>query len=177
MLPGVQRTSRRLDGPDRGPALAEVFAEAFHPLVRSVLPLVGGCRATAEDVASEAFARAQARWGQVGGYDRPDLWLRRVAINLAISRHRKEHRVHQRGLDPAEGLEPEGISAPTAEVLDAVRRLPERQAQVVVLVYFAHESVAAAARTLEISESTARTHLARALERLAGELDDQEGHR
>lgn len=55
-----------------------------------------------------------------------------------------------------------------------MRDLPTRQAQVVVLVYFAGESVAGAARVLGIAEPTARTHHTRALAALATALSDEE---
>ena len=57
-----------------------------------------------------------------------------------------------------------------------VRALPRRQAQVVALHYVYDLSVADVARTLEMSEGTAKTHLSRArtsLARVLGERDDQ----
>lgn len=151
--------------------LDTVFRRCQRDLLRTIVPLTGGDRAAAEDVVGEAFARAQRAWGRVGTYDRPDLWLRRVALNLAITRHRTRTRRRARRLDPV----PEAVLDDAAvEVLDAVRALPERQAQVVVLVYFAGETVAGAARLLGIAEPTARTHHARALAALAETLADEE---
>jgi RNA polymerase sigma-70 factor (ECF subfamily) len=148
-----------------------VFRECQRDLLRTVVPLTGGDRAAAEDVVAEAFARAQREWHRVGGYDRPDLWLRRVALNLAISAHRTAVRRRRRRLDPP--ADPV-LDEASIEVLDVVRALPERQAQVVVLVYFAGESVASAARVLGIAEPTARTHHTRALAALATALADEE---
>lgn len=150
--------------------LERVFRQCQRDLLRAIVPLTGGDRAAAEDVVAEAFARAQREWHRVGTYDRPDLWLRRVALNLAISGHRTRAR-RRRRLDPAPEVVLDDASI---EVLDAVRALPERQAQVVVLVYFAGETVASAARLLGIAEPTARTHHTRALATLAGTLSDEE---
>jgi len=148
-----------------------VFRECQRDLLRTVVPLTGGDRAAAEDVVAEAFARAQREWHRVGGYDRPDLWLRRVALNLAITDHRTRRRRRGRRLDPrSEAM----LDDASVEVLEVVRALPTRQAQVVVLVYFAGESVAGAARVLGIAEPTARTHHARALAALATTLSDEE---
>jgi DNA-directed RNA polymerase specialized sigma24 family protein len=49
--------------------------------------LVGmtGRRALAEELAQEALLSAYRDWPRVQGLDRPDLWLRRVAINRAVS--------------------------------------------------------------------------------------------
>jgi RNA polymerase sigma-70 factor (ECF subfamily) len=160
--------------PNPPPSTADlevVFRACQRDLLRTIVPLVGGDRAAAEDVVAEAFARAQREWHRVGRYDRPDLWLRRVALNLAISAHRTRVRRRDRRPDP----QPEAtLDDASVEVLDAVRSLPERQAQVVVLVYFAGETVASAARLLGIGEPTARTHHTRALAALATTLTDQE---
>jgi RNA polymerase sigma-70 factor (ECF subfamily) len=151
--------------------LDAVFRGCQRDLLRTVVPLTGGDRAVAEDVVAEAFARAQREWHRVGTYDRPDLWLRRVALNLAITAHRTRERRRRRPLD----RQPEAtIDESSIEVLDAVRALPERQAQIVVLVYFAGETVASAARVLGIGEPTARTHHTRALAALETALTDRE---
>ena len=39
-------------------------------------------RSTAEELAMEAFARALAGWRRIGSMDRPDLYLRRIVVNL-----------------------------------------------------------------------------------------------
>lgn len=151
-------------------SLEDVFRESQRDLLRTVVPLTGGDRAAAEDVVAEAFARAQREWHRVGGYDRPDLWLRRVALNLAITAHRTRTRRQRRRLDPPPEVLLDDASL---EVLEAVRALPERQAQVVVLVYFAGETVTGAARVLGVTEATARTHHTRALAALATALSDE----
>lgn len=154
-----------------GAHLDEVFRASHRDLLRTVVPLCGGDRAAAEDVVAEAFARAQRDWARVRAYDRPDLWLRRVALNLAIDAARTRARHRERPVAPA----PEAVlDDASVEVLDAVRTLPERQAQVVVLVYFAGETVAGAARVLGIGEPTARTHHARALDALAAALSEED---
>src|SRR5687768_619102 len=128
--------------------LAVVFRQCQRDLLRTIVPLTGGDRAAAEDLVAEAVARAQREWHRVGRYDRPDLWLRRVALNLAITAHRTRDRRRRRPLDPPPEVTLDDASV---EVLDAVRSLPERQAQVVVLVYFAGETVAGAARILGVA--------------------------
>jgi RNA polymerase sigma factor (sigma-70 family) len=160
-----------IDPPVAPAGLDDVFRSCQRDLLRTIVPLTGGDRAAAEDVVAEAFARAQREWHRVGSYDRPDLWLRRVALNLAITRHRTRARRRDRRLEPqAEAV----LDDASVEVLDAVRALPERQAQVVVLVYFAGETVAGAARLLGIGEPTARTHHTRALAALATSLSEED---
>lgn len=57
------------------------------------------------------------------------------------------------------------------EVLAAVRDLPERQREVVVLRYLLELSTAEAASTLGISEGSVKTHLHRALATLETTLE------
>jgi RNA polymerase sigma factor (sigma-70 family) len=148
-----------------------VYRRHFHGVLRSVLPVVGRM-AVAEELVQEAFEAANREWARVSRYDRPDLWVRRVALTLAISsvrRSRRESLVAQ----TSETASLIGVWSPdSTAVLDALRRLPDRQLEVTVLVYFGGLWVAEAARSLEISESTARTHLRRALDALAPLLAD-----
>ncbi|MFF2519329.1 sigma factor [Streptomyces sp. NPDC058086] len=46
---------------------------------------VTGSLEQAEDVVQEAFIRALDRWPRIRAYDVPELWVPRVAINLAVS--------------------------------------------------------------------------------------------
>ena len=65
--------------------LVITFEGAFEPLrraaYRAAYRLLGD-RATAEDVAAEALARAYARWSSVADHAQP--WVIRVATNLAL---------------------------------------------------------------------------------------------
>ena len=56
----------------------------------------------------------------------------------------------------------------------AMRKLPRRQAEVIVLVYFSGLSHAEAAKVMGCSVETARTHLKRAKTHLAAWLRDDE---
>src|SRR4029077_12597055 len=46
----------------------------------------------AEDATQDAYARAYQRWTRVRGLERPDLWVLRVATNLAINSWKKHKR-------------------------------------------------------------------------------------
>jgi RNA polymerase sigma-70 factor, ECF subfamily len=55
----------------------------------AVLLALRGPRVTAEELVQEAFERAHRRWDEVGVMARPDLWVQRVALNLAASQLRR----------------------------------------------------------------------------------------
>jgi len=128
-----------------------------------------GDRARAEEVTQDAFLALLRHWRTVAGYERPDLWVRRVAIRAAQrERHRAWRRVElERTTLGDQDVEP---PTPAPEVLAAVRRLAPKQRAVVVLFYFEDRPMTEIAEILGCSESTgwsqlhtARRHLAEAL--------------
>lgn len=159
-------------------AFEPFFADEYPAVVRLVLPLTLS-RPVAEDVAQEAFASAMTRWADVRTFDRPDLWVRRVALNRAIGIARRRGS-EKRALARLESLGVLRVGAGAADVPHApdeviwraVRSLPRRQAQLVALVYVDDRSIDEAARALGLSPSTARTHLQRARTTLAALLAD-----
>jgi RNA polymerase sigma-70 factor (ECF subfamily) len=155
------------------------FYRAEKPRVVAIVASLTGDRNAAEDIVQEAFATAMRRWATVSAYDRPADWVKRVAVNRAISRFRRRQseskaltRLVGRGDD--EGgtsfdLDAEG-SALDDPLWAAVRRLPRRQAQAVALVYIDDLSVDRVAEILQCSVGSVKTHLHRARQRLAAEL-------
>ncbi|SFB27178.1 RNA polymerase sigma-70 factor, ECF subfamily [Nocardioides alpinus] len=146
-----------------------LFAHEF-PRVARVVHHVVGDRARAEEITQDAFVELLRHWRTVVAYDRPDLWLRRVAIRKA----QRERRRGWRGRElealaaPPEVVGPPPTPAP--EVLEAVRRLAPGQRAVVVLFYLEDRPMTEIAEILGIRESTgwsqlhtARKHLAQAL--------------
>jgi DNA-directed RNA polymerase specialized sigma24 family protein len=53
---------------------------------------VTGSLPDAEDAVQEAFARASVHWGRVRGYEVPEAWVRRVALNVAFTGLRRARR-------------------------------------------------------------------------------------
>lgn len=153
------------------------FRAFYRSEYRAVLGLayaLSGDMATAEDLCQEAFLAAFRRWAEVGAMDYPGAWVRRVVANKSISRFRRvlaEGRALLRfGPDPV-GPSP---SVDSLAVWTAMSKLPRRQAEVVVLVYFSGLSHVEAANVMGRSVETARTHLKRAKTQLAGLLRDDE---
>ena len=125
----------------------------------------------AEEVVQEAFLRAYRDWESVGRMDRPEGWVRVVAMNLARGRWRRlrsEARALLRLVPRVEGPPADPVSA---RFWDAVRGLSHRQTQVVVLTYVEDLDSEAVGRVLGISPATVRVHLARAREKLAETLE------
>lgn len=129
---------------------------------------------TAEDLTQEAFARAFQRWSQVGRHQRPEAWIRTVAVNLARSRFCRQ-RVERRHLDrlqpPTVSHEPEPLPDELERFWAEVRELPRQQALAIALHYLEDRRPAEMAEILGCSSATARVHLHRARQRLQKKLD------
>lgn len=147
---------------------------------RAVVGLVytlSGSRWAAEELAQEAFLAAHRRWHDIRDYDEPGAWVRRVAVNRAVSRFRRrsaEARALARYAAGRRNL-PDSIPPLADDFWSAVRALPFRQAQVVALHYLEDRPVADIAAVLGLAEGTVKAHLHRARQSLAerlGELED-----
>ncbi len=145
------------------------FRAAYPKVARTVLLIVHD-RAAAEEIAQDAFVQLYRHWSTVQGYERPDLWVRRVAIRLAVQYVMRERMRRQR---ERLAVETRTEPVPLPDVARAVAGLSPMQRAAVVLYYWADESVFDIARTLEVSESSVKQHLFRARSRLARALDEE----
>ena len=78
---------------DREPQLRvrsfeQLYRSEYRGVVAFSLALLGN-RQTAEDVTQDAFIETHKRWDRIQNYDDPGAWVRKVASNKAISRHRR----------------------------------------------------------------------------------------
>lgn len=149
------------------PAFADVFEEHYEPLVRLARLLVDD-RGSGEEVVQDAFVRAYRRWDRI---DDPARYLRRAVVNTARSRLR--HRAVVRRYVPptaraAAPAEDEAVArSEHAAVLAAVRALPRRQRECLVLRYYLDLSEADIATTLGISTGSVKSHSSRGMAALA----------
>lgn len=152
-------------------AVARLFRDHYLALVRLAVQLVDD-RETAEDVVQDVFA------GYSAAPRTPEDPLRylRVAV-LNRSRSVLRRRRTARLLTPfaPSDAEPADVASLREDehrrVLSAVRRLPARQREVVVLRYYEQLSVAETAGLLGIAPGAVSTSLARALTTLTRLLE------
>jgi RNA polymerase sigma-70 factor (ECF subfamily) len=131
----------------------------------------------ADDLCQEAFLAAFKRWDAVGGFDRPDAFVRRVIANRSVSGFRRR-RAEAAALQRVEQGRPIDTDGTDPAFWAAVGRLPSRQRHVVALHYLEDRSVKDIADVLEIAEGTVKAHLHAARQSLAqllgAELDEEE---
>ena len=151
---------------------SQFFRHEFSRVTRTVLFIVHD-QQRAEDIAQDAFLQLFRHWAKVSDYERPDAWVRRIAIRLAMRQVRRDRLW---ALVKGDVRQPLPAVPRDLDVLDAVRRLPGMQRAAVTLFYYEDRSVAEIADLLGCAEPTARVHLHRARRRLAELLGEEDDH-
>jgi RNA polymerase sigma-70 factor (sigma-E family) len=144
-------------------------------MVRLALLLVDD-RETAEDVAQDAFAALHRRWSAIHDQEAALGYLRSSVVNGSRSVLRRRRTVRRIPLADDRALPAEGADASTllAEdhraVLAAIRQLPDRQREVILLRYWAELGEAEIARTLGISIGAVKSNASRGRDAIASIL-------
>lgn len=150
-------------------AFAEFFQAGWEPCLRAVAASTGDLQLAEEQVA-EAFARAWVSWRKISRHPAPRAWVVRTALNAGRSWWRRRGREL-----PLAGHEPPLPDGPgtglDSALLRALRRLPTRQREVIVLRVFLDLDVETTASQLGLAPGTVRAHQSRALEALRNEID------
>jgi len=152
------------------------FFRAEFPMVLRTVFLILGDRGKAEDVTQEAFIQLLSHWKKIARYERPDAWVRRVAIRLAVKAHKRKR---MREVLERDTSGPQGLKAPDVDLANALRQLPLKQRTCVLLFYYEDRPIAEIVDIMGISEGAVKVHLHRARERLAallGEEVDEDAH-
>lgn len=141
---------------------------SWDPCLRAVAASVGDMP-RAEDQVAEAFARAWVSWHKVRRHPAPRAWVVHTALNAGASWWRRRRREMPLAGYDWEAGEQEGNGLDGA-VLTALRRLPARQREVIVLRVFLDLDTETTARVLDIAPGTVRAHLSRATAALGSQL-------
>ena len=155
-----RRSEGRLSGDDD----FEAAFDALFSAARRIAVRLVGAGPEADDVAAEALARAYARWSKIRDLDYRDAWVMRVTANVALDALRRS----RRPLPPpiADETDPADAAVTRLALAQALRRLPRRQRDVVVLRYLADLSEADVAESLGVSAGSVKQHAHRAVDAL-----------
>ncbi|MCU1428643.1 MAG: putative polymerase subfamily sigma factor [Actinomycetia bacterium] len=151
----------------------EFYAREYQRAVRLAYVLCGR-RDVAEELAQDAFVALLRRWRRISAFDRPDLWLRRVLLHNSVSAWRR--RTTELRLVARLGRErPEQLAIDDSDdrVWCALRCLPARQRDVLLLTALDGRTAPDIGLILDCSENTVRTHLMRARRSLADVLGEE----
>lgn len=164
------------EGATADPWLEALYRREYRSLVRLAALLVDD-RGTAEEVVQDAFVAVHLRHGQAADPDAALPYLRSAVLNGARSALRKRA-VRRRpfrvvGAQVAPSAESGALAAAgDRALLEAVRALPERQRDCLVLRYWLDLSESAIAETLGISAGSVKTHVHRGAAALAKTVEE-----
>ena len=164
---------------DADEALVALYTTNYRSLVRLSTLLLHD-QAAAEDVVQDAFVAMHASWRRLRDTDKALAYLRQSVVNRSRSRLR-----HLKVADrKAPALMPADASAalPSAEhgalaaldrerVMHALRTLPQRQREVLVLRYYVDLSEAQIADVMGISTGAVKSHASRGMGALRQRLE------
>jgi RNA polymerase sigma-70 factor (sigma-E family) len=166
----VDRADTRLP-PSAADSVTALYAQHAVGLVRLAVVLVGD-RASAEDIVQDAFLGLYRRWDDLPDTSFPLAYLRASVLNGCRTALRRRARLGSRPLTA--GTVVTGTSVESAEsrallseeqrtVAIALRRLPERQREALVLRYYLDLSEEEIARTMGVSRGTVKSATHRGL--------------
>jgi RNA polymerase sigma-70 factor (sigma-E family) len=172
--PGGRAFPAQPDGSDATAAVTDLFRQHHLELVRLALVMVGDL-ATAEDVVQDAFERLHRGWRGLRQPSSSLAYVRSSVLNGCRSVHRRAAVARKHAPELAEppgarGEDAASAAADRGEMAAALRLLPRRQREVLVLRYYLDLDVDEIAGTLRISPSAVRATNTRGLAALARAL-------
>jgi RNA polymerase sigma-70 factor (sigma-E family) len=144
-------------------------------LIRLAVVMLGD-RPAAEDVVQEAFCGLYRRWHALSDTGKALTYVRSSVINGCRSalRHRSRTPAGLAGDLPVESAEAAAlVSEEHQQVLTAIRRLPDRQREVLVLRFYLDLGEAEIAASMRVSRGTVKSTTSRALAALGRMLGEQ----
>jgi RNA polymerase sigma-70 factor (sigma-E family) len=159
---------------DATQAVTTIYSTHYRSLVRLAVLLVRDV-ATAEEVVQDSFIAMHSAWRRLRDSDKALSYLRQSVVNRSRSVLRHRVVVDRNAPKPAPDM-------PSAEqgalsllersaVIAALRKLPPRQREALVLKYYADLSEAQIATTMGISQGAVKSHTARGMASLRTVLE------
>jgi RNA polymerase sigma-70 factor (sigma-E family) len=171
---GVSGTARAEWSADR--AVIELYSEHYRALVRLAALLVRD-RPTAEEVVQDSFVAMHGGWQRLRDTEKALAYLRQSVVNRSRSvlRHRT---VVDKNLQKAPPDMPSAehgalVLLERSAVVAALRDLPERQREAIVLRYYGDLSEAEIATAMGISRGAVKSHTARGMTALRTALEHE----
>src|SRR6266550_53188 len=159
---------------DADTALTALYTSHYRQLVRLAALLLDDL-STSEEVVQDAYVRMHGSWHRIRDPEAAVGYLRTTVVNLARSRLRRRLVAQRHAPKPMP-------DAPSAEhgalerlerdrLLLALRRLPARQRECLVLRYYADLSEAQIAEAMGISPGAVKSHASRGMAALRSSLE------
>ncbi|SCK35951.1 SigE family RNA polymerase sigma factor [Streptomyces sp. AmelKG-E11A] len=161
--------------PQRDIALAALFARHYTSMLR-LASLLGAD--DPENIVAEAYYQLYRKWRRLRNPERAEAYLRSVVCNLTRMRIRHLQTVRRHAEAPAPAKEPVASAEHDALLQDdqrvliaAVRELPARQREALVLRHWMGLKEAEIADAMGISAGSVKTHTARGIAALTKAME------
>jgi RNA polymerase sigma-70 factor (sigma-E family) len=177
LVPAVRAVETPLTAQHEADSLvATLYTEQYRSLVRLAVLLVHDLQ-TAEEVVQDAFVAMHTGWRRLRDTEKALSYLRQAVVNRSRSVLRHRTVVDKNAPKPAPDM-------PSAEqgaiallersaVIAALRELPDRQREALVLRYYADLSEAQIAAAMGISRGAVKSHTARGMSALRTTLEQE----
>jgi RNA polymerase sigma-70 factor (sigma-E family) len=171
--PNTKHTTLASDCWAAGQALTEIYCTEYNSLVRMASSLVSDI-GTAEEVVQDSFVATQAAWPQLHDTEKVLAYVRQAVMNRARSVVRRRMVADRHPPEPEPDAPSAECSALTelerSAVMSALRLLPQRQREVLVLRFYLGLREGQIAATMGITKGTVKAHIARAMTTMRGVL-------
>ena len=161
MATGGSGAGKAAADPDR--LVSEFYAREYQPLIRLAV-LLGCDLPTAEEVVEDAFVAMHRGWRRLRDNEEALRYLRRAVVS-------KSHAAQRHRPIPVDSAE-QKTAAERPAVLAALRGVPRRQREVIVLKYFASLSEDEIAAAMGVRSGAVNGYLTRGMSSLWAFLDN-----
>lgn len=160
-------------------AVTELYAAHYRALVRLAVLLVRDTP-TAEEVVQDAIVAMHEGWHRLRDKEKALAYLRQAVVNRSrsILRHRlvADRNLQEPPPDMPSAEQGALVLLDRSAVVAALRDLPERQREAIVLRYYADLSEAQIAAAMEISRGAVKSHTSRGMASLRTVLAEAAEH-
>jgi RNA polymerase sigma-70 factor (sigma-E family) len=174
MITTMARSSARVAAHDA--TLVDLYRAHYSSLVRLAALLLDDV-GTSEEVVQDAYVKMHGAWGRIREPEKALPYLRTTVVNLSRSRmrHRQVAERHApRPMPDAASAEEGAVTlAERAAVVTALRALPAKQREALVLRYYGDLTEADIATAMGVSQGAVKSHLHRGKAALARHLEPQ----
>jgi RNA polymerase sigma-70 factor (sigma-E family) len=165
--------------PSRSPSAVHAVAALYEAhalgLVRLAVVMTGD-QGSAEDIVQDAFLGLYRRWDRLADLPFPLSYLRASVLNgcrTALRRRSRADSAHYPSEMPSESAEARALlSEEQLAVARAIRDLPDRQREALVLRYYLDMSEADAAEAMRVSRGAVKSATSRALAAIGRRLKE-----
>ena len=175
----IDTQARRAGLPDASVGVTELYQAHGVGLIKLGVIMLGD-RTAAEDVVQDAFFGLYRNWGRLSDPVNALAYVRasvlngcRAALRQRIRRDRRDRSVVAADAVPVESVEAiVMLSEEHREVFAAMRRLPDRQREALVLRFYLGVTEEETARAMGISRGTVKSATSRAVAALGRMLEE-----